>query len=267
MKHTKLNPEGFLKVYSRHSTHNALRRAIPTNLDISIRFGSTTNKGGILLNTPETVLKSSDKLEMKKTLTGLKTPNFYHFENGYWYKNNNIIPRTEIDLTIPYLKKLQFRSRGAGMVLLDTPEKVSDMILAIEQKSNSKNKWYLEEYHEVKYEYRVHCSDRVFMNYRKGRRNGNSNDFFRNASNSVFFLQYVNGELSSNFKQPDNWEQIELECLKAKEKIGLDFTAIDVIIDQNNNFYILETNSAPSLGGPIITQAYIDELKRFIEQQ
>ena len=65
----------------------------------------------------------------------------------------------------------------------------------------------------------------------------------RNDSTCVWIL-----EENELFDKPKTWDLIVQECVKATRAVGLDVSAVDVRVNNEGQYIILETNSAPSFG-------------------
>lgn len=257
-----------LRVFSRHNTHDEfLRNEIDARgLDISIRFGSTTDVGEIKLNPVEAINNSSNKITMKGLLTN--STRYATYNGEQWLFDGNTISRTQLLDTInyPVLRKLNNRSRGQGMSKYDNRNQLNNAIEAIENRWNSSNPYYLEEFHNYSKEYRIHSSvlTPCFYSCRKALRQDAENRWFRNDSNSIWFMQYRNNELSEDFQQPDNWDEITQACQNNLNALGLHIAAFDVIVTNDGRFKILESNSAPSMA-PVVAEKYIEELNKIVE--
>jgi D-alanine-D-alanine ligase-like ATP-grasp enzyme len=257
-----------LRVLSRHGTHNEfLRNKIDAKgLNISIRFGSTTDVGDIKLNPVEAVNNSSNKITMKGLLTN--STRFATFNGDNWEFEGDIITRDTLLDTInyPVLRKLNNRSRGQGMRKYDNREELDEAINAIELRYNSNNPYYLEEFHNYAKEYRIHSSvlTPCFYSCRKALKREHAGEYFKNDSNSCWFMQYRNDELSEDFRQPNNWDEITQACHISLNALGLHIAAFDVIVANNGRFKILESNSAPSMA-PVVAEKYIEELSKIVE--
>ena len=103
-------------------------------------------------------------------------------------------------------------------------------------------------------EYRAHVFDgRVICLQQKRKRDGvvDYDPLIRSASRGwVYAVNNVNRDIL-----PSNWEEYVVDAV---ESCGLEFGAVDFIIDQNNGvLYVLEVNTAPGLCSPTVAAAYI----------
>jgi len=111
-------------------------------------------------------------------------------------------------------------------------------------------------------EYRVHIvRDDVFIQ-KKMRRNSfeNPNWKIRNVANGFVFAnkQENVGEVP---------EDVKAQALKAFNKVGLDFGAVDVVYNRaQNKAYVLEINTAPGLTGETL-KFYVNCFKKLIAER
>lgn len=98
---------------------------------------------------------------------------------------------------------------------------------------------YFVEYVPTKYEYRVHVFDNeaIKVSQKLRRRESGGKAWIRNTENGYVYCNVRNG-LSS--------DQIE-DCVSAVSVLGLDFGAVDLIVADDGEHYVLEVNTAPSL--------------------
>lgn len=236
-----------LRVFSRHPSHNVIRKNLLVPVLACIRFGSTTewDKSKYELNPIEGVKNSSSKLRMKTKFTeaGVKT--------AQWWTNPLDIDNMQ-DPPFPILAKKIFGSRGEGMRKFDTKEQFIQFITG-----NPRIKDYIfEKYYNYTREYRLHIdANGCFYSCRKMLKSDTPEDkrWFRNDSNCVWYVSD-----NPDFDRPSNWDEIVAECVKALNAVGLDMGACDVRVQgafnqkgkqrENPEFIIVEINSAPSFG-------------------
>lgn len=129
---------------------------------------------------------------------------------------------------------------GAGIVIANTKEELVDAPLYVQ-------------YKKKKDEYRVHCGKKpgeygdgkVISIQRKARRLDceNPNWQVRNHANGFVFVR-------NNVNPPPC---VTESAIKAFDRSGLDFGAVDVIYnEQENKAYVLEINTAPGLEGQTV---------------
>ena len=242
----------FVKIRSRHSSHNSLRKAIKTPHRAVVRLGSTTVLEGdmIEINKVDSVKKSSDKKLMKESFreNDIPTPIEYSINS---------------ELDFPVIVKHRFGSRGSGNYLIKTQEELDSFIA-----SHNMDSYIIEKFYSYNREYRLHISSRdggvCFYTCRKMLKvdTPEENRWYRNDSNSVWIV-----EDNPLFDKPSNWDDIVEEACNALLSVGLDIGAIDVRVQSSDKdepkFVILETNSAPSFGA-ITLLKYKEELPLLI---
>lgn len=235
-----------LRVFSRHPSHNIVRKAIYVPVLACIRFGSTTEwrRSEYEINSIEAVKNSSNKLRMKKCFDEAEVITATWWEDAFDVANLEEIP-------FPILAKRKFGSRGNGMVKIDNQEGLEEFI-----NENNTSNFIFEKFHNYSREYRLHVDAQgCFYTCRKMLKSDapEENRWFRNDSNCVWYL-----EDNEKFDKPSNWDTIVSECVKALKAVGLDVGACDVKVQsatkrngekrEEPKFIIIEINSAPSFG-------------------
>ena len=271
----------YLQVFSRHPSHNILRRKIVFPFPTSIRFGST-NRGNkeyyvVELNSPDAVRTSSDKLAMKIAFKngGVKTANWIGNVSEHEIKKEDekhYLCVGDKKLKFPIVTKHRHGSRGTGNRLHETPESFTSWFKTKDEESISN--YIVEEFKNFDREYRLHVSKNgCFYTCRKALKSDAPQDakWFRNDQNCVWLL-----EENEQFNKPDNWSQITEESVKALVSVGLDFGAVDLRVQAHTNkkgevrtnpdFIVIEINSAPSFGD-LTSQYYEQEIKKLIEEK
>lgn len=248
--------KGFIVcIRSRHPSHSTFRKEIRLPFKSMVGFGSETKtpEGYIRLNSPDAVRNSSSKLRMKICFTneGVKTP--------IWCQNKNLNDFIKSEkLKFPIVSKSHFGSRGRGNVLHRTKAELDKWL-----KDKNTEGYIFEQYMPYSREYRLHVnSEGCFYTCRKMVKKDTPDDkrWYRNDSNCVWIL-----EENPLFDKPNNWKQIEKECVKALKSVGLDFGACDIRVQsaqknkENPEFVIIEINSAPSMG-EVTFEKYIKEI-------
>lgn len=245
-----------LRVFSRHPSHSIIRNAIPVpeGQRICIRLGSITPMKNTTyeINTVESIENTKDKFKMKSLFkeAGVSSPVFFKVDDA---------PEK---IKFPILAKKTFRSRGMGMMKLDTQEEYEDFIKSSAYlKSLGKNEYYFEIFHNYTKEYRIHTSEMggYFYTCRKMLKSDAENRWFRNNKNCVWML-----EENELFDKPQNWDEIVADCQKAREALGLSICGFDVKVTKKGSWMILEGNSACSFGD-LTTDKYINEIKKIIK--
>lgn len=243
----------YARVLSRHPSHSFLRLNVRVKQPTLIRLGSVTVKShdGIEINTIAAINNCTDKIRMKQLFkeAGVQSPEF-------WLIDDNLPD----DLPFPVVAKRQYRSRGAGMRKINNAEELEAFLneRVRGNEYNKQNNYYLERYVNYSREYRIHVSKLggYFYTCRKMLKEGTNDRWYRNDSNSVWFV-----EDNPEFNKPDNWNDIVADCQRALNATGMDIAGMDVIVAKDGRWKIIEINSACSFG-ELTKVAYKDELEK-----
>lgn len=255
----------YVKIRSRHPSHMVLRGTIKVTRPTVVRFGSQTviPDGYFEINTVDACMNSANKRTMKELFQQheVKTAIWNYPQNEA--QLNQFIAENEL-LNRPVIIKSLRGSRGRGLYFLERGSLAAHWF---------QNRGYgghiIEKYYDYNREYRLHVSpDGCFYTCRKMLRRDipQENRWYRNDSNSVWIM-----EENPAFDKPINWEEIERECVKALNAVGLTLGACDVRVQSANksdgtprrtvNFIICEINSAPSFG-EITKQKYTEQITK-----
>lgn len=221
----------------------------------------------IELNKVQGIRNSSDKLLMKRAFreAGIKTAQWWTTNDGRTFVENENGARISInDLPYPVVLKSRLGSRGRGNTLCRTQE---DFTTALRGKNL--NDYIIEKFYNYNREYRLHVNKNgYFYTCRKVLKQDTPENqrWFRNDSNSSWLL-----EENPSFDKPNSFKDIEKDCVKALETLGLDFAAFDVRVQSSKDnkgrsrekadYIIIESNSAPSFG-----DRTLEEYKKMIPQ-
>lgn len=232
-----------VRVFSRHPSHNSLRRSIYLPFLACIRFGSQTEweRSPYQINSPESVRNSSNKKRMKMAFKKLGVI------TAKWYPSFNLINE---DSKFPILAKKKYGSKGKGMVKFDNFEELCEWL---HDDNTNTQEYIFEQFYNYSREYRLHIdTNGCFHATRKMLKSDATDRWFRNSTNCVWFL-----EENEKFDKPVNWDIIVDECVKALDAVGLDIGACDVKVQsatdsdgnlrENPEFIVIEINSAPSM--------------------
>lgn len=247
-----------LRVFSRHPSHDPLRKGLMLPVLTLLRLGSVTTshtKYEIELNSPDSIRNSASKLRMKERFTesGVKTPNWWivkEVNKTHFIDSDN--KGTNIQaLPYPIVAKHHFGSRGTGNYKLNSKEELEQWM-----KGKDLSKYILEVFHNMAREYRLHIAKGLgcFYACRKLLKNDTPQDkrWSRHMDTSIWAI-----ETNPSFSKPVNWNDIVADCEKALESLGGDIMAFDVKVQsaknsegqvrENPEWVILESNSAASL--------------------
>ena len=260
----------YLKIRTKNHTAQPLKNLIEVNTRAAFRLGSLTqteeifprgvalNKPIIEINTAEACHNSGDKRLMKQLFTecGVKTAEWidlnvavYDQENKWNY--------------FPSIIKHFNSCKGQGIYLI---ENQNDLDEFIDNNRNLSN-YVIERYMNFSKEYRLHVTkDGCFYACRKMLKEDAEERWHRHDMNSVWIV-----EENPLFEKPSNWVDIEAECIKALDAVGLDIGACDVKVQSekghdrggNPEFIVLEINSAPSFG-EVTIKKYEEQLRKML---
>lgn len=241
-------------ILSRHPSHDPLRESLPLNSFKSvIRFGSTTEKadtiekGGnrIEINTVQSIRNSASKLLMKNCFQSANV------KTAEWWTPTSLRKQSLSDLPYPIISKHIYGSRGRGNVKHNSPQELERFLSSGKTLSN----YIFEKFTPYKLEYRFHTNiNGCFYTCRKALKEDTPEDkrWCMNDSTCVWY----NSE-NEKFLKPNSFDEIEKECIKALQSLGLDFCAFDIRVQSQKtesgktrkfqDFFIVEGNSAPSL--------------------
>lgn len=247
----------YLKIRSRHPSHDILRRAIRSNVNAVLRLGSETPVTNVNfeINTVEAVRNSADKRNMKAKFieNNVKTALYIYPTNENqleeWIANNNLTTKKMII-------KAPKSSRGRGIYLMQNSTEAIQWF-----RTHGYGNHIIEKYYNYDREYRLHVTKKgCFYTCRKMLKADATERWYRNDSNCVWIV-----EENPAFDKPTNWDEIVIQCVKALNAVGLDIGACDVrVSSKSNDFIICEINSAPSFG-EITAQKYITQIQNILD--
>lgn len=107
-------------------------------------------------------------------------------------------------------------------------------------------------------EYRVHVVKNNVILYQKKSRRVNEDGEVETAEGADADVRNLASNWvyrTGNLRRLERVENLAIDAIKA---VGLDFGAVDIIMDNNGDVYVLEVNSAPGLGNTDTLEAYTD---------
>lgn len=268
----KVFTERYVQIFSRHPSHNELRRKILSPVRTCMRFGSHTEKPDkyeVEINLASRIDNSANKLLMKRMFTkaGVKTAAWVD-PSECTAASGKTVANEVAKLEFPIIAKHIFGSKNRGNTKIDTPEQLTAWL-----KGKTLTNYIFEKFHNFNREYRLHVTpEGYFYACRKMLKNETPDDkrWYRNDDNSIWVTEFTPIKDSKNviigesdtdnpgFDRPVNWKEIAAECVKALNAVGLDFGACDVRVQASKDskgktrptadFIIIEINSAPGLG-------------------
>jgi len=299
VKKSTIAPRGFRTiVYSRHPTHNILRTQLERLPFRSlVRLGSTTElserartKGSYVECNPiEGIKNTSNKITMKMKFIEAKVPsptlylpyvkptgvnseekikvdkmgkeNYLITAHGM---SGDVVTGESIritDLQFPLVAKINFHSRGRGMLFLKDVEALQNLL-----KQDNARKYTFEKYTNFAREYRVHATQNgIFYICRKLRKTDAEERWFFNSKNSIFEITFEDGVWIK--KELPCFKRMQEECIKSLKALQMDIAGFDIRVNMTGEeFLIIEANSACSFGEHT-AQHYIKQITKVLKEK
>ena len=230
-----------IKVRTKNYSARPLRKSISAPCRTIARLGSLTPTSRIFprgmelgrriveINTVEAIENSRDKAKTKLCFEEDDIPQavYYPFSAD----------TDEIEFPIVVKRRIGFQ--GRGMQKIDNADDLKQFI-----DSHNMDDYIIEKFYNYAREYRLHCTQHeCFMAWRKLRREDAEVRWFFNSSNCNWV-----GPDHELFNKPNNWDDIENDCIRAIKSVGLDIGAVDCRVSTDGKYIVLEVNSAPALG-------------------
>lgn len=206
------------------------------------------NYGNRFINRPEVVLTAKNKV-LTFDLFNANQVSIPKYATLRMYRNEGInwdgITLARLNVT---------GSGGDGIVVVREGDVVPEAPLYVE-------------YIRKNAEYRVHVvRGEAICVQQKRKREGVEQD-----RNSALIRNYDNGWVFAvnnvEFANEDVKSQVVSESIKAVQALGLDFGAVDVIVNrEGTKAYVLEVNTAPGIESPTVLEAYRTTFTRIINE-
>lgn len=257
-------------VNSRHPSHGVLRNTLPNfPFRALIRLGSTKTVQEAYpgktseqlarvreINSIQGVRNSSSKLLMKQCFDRAQVKHATWMNNAtegnvtYWARDK-----------YPIVAKSHYGSRGEGNTKLNNQQELEAWM-----RGKTLSNYIFEKFYTYSKEYRLHVTnDGCFYTCRKLVRNDAPADTWQRHDDVCTWIL----ETNEAFKKPSTWNLIVADCIKAKNALGLDICAFDVMVQgtskTNPEWIICESCSAPSFG-LITAEKYNTELIRLLRE-
>lgn len=241
-----------LRVFSPNTSCAPLR-SIPFNRRVLLRLGSTTplvSKYDYLeINTIEGVRMSGNKIAMKRAFD---RANIIHSE---WISSSNKANIYKfLALHKIIIAKHKHSSKGKNIYYIDSSKALDELCDKVDISN-----FVFEKYYFFPNEYRVHIdvNHGCFYTCKKVLKQDAEVQWHKHADNSIFVL------ITKNHKLPECWEKMVNDCIKALKQMKLTIACFDVLCG-DNNYIIVESNTAPSLASYGITY-YSNHLKKYYD--
>lgn len=239
-----------LRVFSPNHSCAPLR-GIMMNNRVLFRFGSTTplvSKYKYLeINSIEGVKNSSNKIKTKKIFDecGIKHSEWINSNN----KNDLLRFFNEHKIVII---KHKHSSKGKGIYFADNIDDFNKIINSINIKDHIVEKFY---FYPSEFRLHVDINNGCFYACKKVFKEDAEDQWHKHANNSTFV------RVTQDIKIPACWDDIVKDCITSLKAIGLTIGCFDVLAC-NNNYIIVESNSAPSLANYGLTY-YMNHLIKY----
>ncbi len=267
-------------VNSRHPSHASLRRTLPNfPFRVLIRLGSTKTVQEAYpgktseqlarvkqINSIQGVKNSSSKLLMKQCFeeAEVKTAKWFIYGGQHMFMEDGNLSGASIPiqhLPYPIVAKSHYGSRGEGNTKLNNQQELETWM-----RGKTLSNYIFEKLYTYSKEYRLHVTnDGCFYTCRKLVRNDAPADTWQRHDDVCTWIL----ETNEAFKKPSTWNLIVADCIKAKNALGLDICAFDVMVQgtskANPEWIICESCSAPSFG-EITAIKYKEELVRLLSR-
>ena len=254
-------------VLSRHPSHRPLRTLLALNpFRAVVRLGSETvledDSRRVQINTPNGVRNSASKLRMKQCFDRAQVKHApWHPGRGTAQDVINWANR----VGYPIISKSHHGSRGNGNTKHNDQASLERFV------RNNPDGYIYEKFVPYSREYRLHVTNNgCFYTCRKLVRNDAPQDTWQRHDDVCVWVV----EENPSFKKPANWNAIVQDCIRAKNALGLDICAFDVLVQgstegrerTNPEWLICESCSAAS-HGTITSERYITEINKLVLQK
>lgn len=277
----------FIRIFSRHPSCSVLRKKILTPHLAIYRHGSTSlSQIPKEVNSVVSVNNSASKLLMKRCFDVGKVKHLPWMNLQGTKTTTGGVTNGTITILFPIVIKSNYGSRGKGNYKIDDSAGFEAFL-----KAHNASGYIVEQYFSGAREYRVHVTAYgPVYSLRKLLKDATPKEkrWVRNDETCVWitefqqsrdvrqqFLGFRNAD-NEHFDRPANWDVIVKECVKALNAVGLDIGAVDLKVQssldkegkqrKNPDFFIIEINSAPSLG-TITAHVYKEHLPKVLKHK
>ena len=253
-----------------------IRAKFPFQVLVSFGRRRSTPENHLRINDNEGIANCIDKLQTKQLLSDQEIAVVRPFAKFSQFVNEQEkhfdVEAFEQYFTLPVLAKKIKGSRGEGMCLIKSLNDLAAFIQAINARgSMNKHEFYsyfFETAISVAREFRLHVSPLLvnhsvtyqfeycppngqgqFVRQDRPRLEHNSDGLIFAIEKSLpADLNDFNPDdltMTSSFRKPANWQEIVETAVAAVEAVGLDFGAVDMLLDAQGNYFVSEINSNP----------------------
>ena len=201
----------------------------------------------MVLNEPSAVNRSSDKLQAFEAFRSANIPTPAFDDNvetaQRWIQEGHKV----------YCRQQLRGHSGQGIVVARTPDQLVRAPLYTKGI-------------EIHHEFRAHVFNGVVIDgVRKAFSSDvppeeRNRDIMNHAAGTIFVRS---GSAYESFRRDARAQQI---CIDAVRALGLDFGAVDIVTDQQGNYFVLEVNTAPGLVGTTL-EVYTNAISNYLNNQ
>lgn len=243
-----------LRVFSPNKSCAPLR-SIPFSRRVLLRLGSTTELVSkykyLEINTIAGVRTSANKITMKRAFD---VANIKHSE---WISSTNKEAiRKFFFIHKILIAKHRHSSKGNDIYYIDSQDALENLFSRVNLKD-----FVFEKYYFFPSEYRVHVdvNHGCFYACKKVLKEDADVQWHKHADNSIFVL------VTKELELPECWQKMIADCTQALKQMQLTIACFDVLCS-NNDYIIVESNTAPSLATYGITY-YSNHLKKYYDSR
>lgn len=220
---------------------------IPRQYTSVINWGNSTDLSfnGRVFNPPTAVARAANKLTAFTAMqaAGVPIPEF-----------STTVPERTTKTVIWLARTSLTGSSGEGIVVVRPEDEFPRAPLYVR-------------YIRKDVEYRIHVAfgQAIFLQQKKRRMEGEQTEdqkLIRNYDNGWVFCPITDEDVEGT-PMADKLVAARAAAVNAVAACGLDFGAVDLVLDRNNNHapMVLEINTAPGLSSPGLIQAYADAFR------
>lgn len=221
---TKKGINEYWRIYTDHNINNHGKlKQVSFDNNIVVRWGNCIQvplENCIVYNKSEAIAKATDKKLSRELFTkaGLSCP--------------KLIEGQFVKINFPVIARPSKHSKGKNFVVINNHAEYI-------RHSLYNTDWYYSEYVDKVAEYRLHVAHGRVLNYLEKPAPRDKNQLAWNrAQNEDPFV---------NVKWDNYNGKVCNLAIKSLDVFGLDFGAVDIMVDKNGNPYLLEVNTAGTL--------------------
>jgi len=250
---------------------------------IVIGWGAKTDKKvnlgqAVAINHPDLIRSNRNKLTALQIMTkaGVNIAPFISAEDI----SAELAKKKGAKISLPLIGRTNYHQGGANFFTCLTRTHVAETVAILNNKL--KKKGYFQDYIDVKEEFRLHVVDgKVIYGQRKVPRSNMKEAHVTDQTDKIkrmaekkgttiddatlkFAMEYQGSKIASpdliiksntrgykfsSVKAENINKGLASECIKAVEALGLQFGAVDCVIDTDGNPWVIEVNTGPGLEG------------------